>query len=76
VTTLHIRDMPDDALDVRRDRAARRDLSLGAYAREVLIREAARTIMDETLAGRRLIAGRRLTARELKQVIATNQAAT
>lgn len=60
--------MPDEVLDALRERAARRHLSLAAYAREVLVREAARATMEETLAGSRMIAGRRLTARQLKQL--------
>jgi len=60
--------MPDDALEALRERAAKRHLSLTAFAREVLVREAARATMDETLAGPRLIAARRLTARQLKQL--------
>ena len=61
--------MPDEALEALRERAARRHLSLAAYAREVLVREAARATMEETLAAPRVIAGRRLTARRLKQLI-------
>jgi hypothetical protein len=61
--------MPDETLEVLRERAAKRQLSLAAYAREVLVREAARATMEETLAGPRVIAGRRLTARLLKQLI-------
>ena len=49
--------------------AAKRRLSLAAYAREVLVREAARATMEETLVGPRKIAGRRLTARQLKQLV-------
>jgi plasmid stability protein len=67
-TPLQIRNMPDDVLEALRERAAKRHLSLAAYAREVLVREAARATMEETLAGPRLIAGRRLTTRELKQL--------
>jgi len=61
--------MPDDVVEALRERAARRQLSLSAYAREVLVREAARATMEETLAAPRVIAGRRLTARQLKQLI-------
>jgi plasmid stability protein len=61
--------MPDEALEALRERAARRQLSLSAYAREVLVREASRATMEETLAAPRVIAGRRLTARQLKQLI-------
>ena len=68
-TPLQIRNMPDEALEALRERAASRHLSLAAYAREVLVREASRTSMEETLAGPRVIAGRRLTARQLKQLI-------
>jgi len=68
-TPLQIRNMPDDALEALRERAANRHLSLAAYAREVLVREAARATMEETLAGPRVIAGRRLTPRELKELI-------
>lgn len=68
-TPLQIRNMPDEALDALRERAAKRQLSLAAYAREVLVREAARATMDETLAAPRAIAGRRLTARQLKLLI-------
>jgi plasmid stability protein len=71
---LQIRNMPDETLDALRERAARRKLSLAAYAREVLVREAARATMDETLAGPRLIRGRRLTARQLKQLIGAGRA--
>jgi plasmid stability protein len=66
--------MPDDALEALRQRAAQRHLSLAAYAREVLVREAARATMEETLAGPRMIAGRRLTARELSKLIRTGRA--
>ena len=68
-TPLQIRNMPDEALEALRERAARRQLSLAAYAREVLVREAARATMEETLAAPRVIAGRRLTARQLKQLL-------
>ena len=68
-TPLQIRNMPDEALEALRERAARRHLSLAAYARQVLVREASRATMEETLAGPRVIAGRRLTARQLKQLI-------
>jgi plasmid stability protein len=66
--------MPDETLEALRERAARRHLSLAAYAREVLVREAARATMEETLAGSRVIAGRRLTSRELKQLIRPGRA--
>jgi plasmid stability protein len=67
---LQIRNMPDETLEALRERAARRKLSLAAYAREVLVRDAAaRATMDETLAGPRVIRGRRLTARQLKHLI-------
>ena len=52
-TPLQIRNMPDEALDALRERAAKRQLSLAAYAREVLVREAARATMEETLAAPR-----------------------
>jgi plasmid stability protein len=68
-TPLQIRNMPDEALEALRERAAKRHLSLAAYAREVLVREAARATMEETLAGPRVIAGRHLTDRQLKQLI-------
>lgn len=68
-TPLQIRNMPDDVLEALRERAARRRLSLAAYAREVLVREAARTTMEEALAGPRAITGRRLTTRQLKELI-------
>ena len=68
-THLQIRNLPGEVLDVLRERAAKRQLSVAAYAREVLMREAARATMEETLVGRRVIAGRRLTAGQLKQLI-------
>jgi plasmid stability protein len=73
-TPLQIRNMPDEALEALRERAAKRQLSLAAYAREVLVREAARATMEETLAGPRVIAGRRLTPRQLKQLIRAGRA--
>lgn len=73
-TPLQIRNMPDEALETLRERAARRQLSLAAYAREVLVREATRATMEETLAGSRVTAGRRLTARQLKQLIRAGRA--
>ena len=73
-TPLQIRNMPDDALEALRERAARRQLSLAAYAREVLVRDAARAIMEETLVGPRVIAGRRMTARQLKQLVKAGRA--
>ena len=60
--------MPDDALQALRERAAKRHLSLSAFARELLVREATRATMEETLAGPRLITGRRVSARQLKQL--------
>jgi hypothetical protein len=66
--------MPYETLEALRERAARRNLSLAAYAREVLVREAARATMDETLAGPRLIRGRRLTARQLNQLMGAGRA--
>ncbi len=66
--------MPDEALEALRERAAKRHLSLAAYAREVLVREAARATMEETLAGPRIISGRRLTTREVKQLIRAGRA--
>lgn len=65
--------MPDETLEALRERAARRRLSLAAYAREVLVREAARATMEETLVGPRLITGRRLTARQLNQLVRTGR---
>ncbi len=73
-TPLQIRNMPDEALEALRERAAKRHLSLAAYAREVLVREAARATMEETLTGPRVIAGRRLRARQLKQLIRAGRA--
>lgn len=73
-TPLQIRNMPDDVLEALRERAAKRHLSLAAYAREVLVRDAARTTMEDTVAGPRAIAGRRLTARDLKQLIRAGRA--
>jgi plasmid stability protein len=73
-TPLQIRNMPDETLEALRERAARRHLSLAAYAREVLVREAARATMEETLGRSRVIAGRRLTSRELKQLIRPGRA--
>ena len=73
-TPLQIRNMPDDALEVLRERAAKRHLSLAAFAREVLLREAARATMEETLAGPRAVTGRRLTTREVKQLIRAGRA--
>ncbi len=73
-TPLQIRNMPDEALEALRERAAKRHLSLAAYAREVLVREAARATMEETLAGPRIISGRRLTTREVKQLIRAGRA--
>jgi plasmid stability protein len=73
-TPLQIRNMPDDVLEVLRERAAKRHLSLAAYAREVLVREAARATMDETLAGPRAVVGRRLSAREVIQLIRAGRA--
>ncbi len=66
--------MPDEALKALRERAAKRHLSLAAYAREVLVREADRATMDETLAGPRMIAGRRLTDHQLKRLIRAGRA--
>ena len=68
-TPLQIRNMPDEALEALRERAAKRQLSLSAYAREVLVREAGRATMEEALSAPRVIAGRRLSARQLKQLI-------
>lgn len=73
-TPLQIRNMPDEVLDALRERAAKRRLSLAAYAREVLVREAARATMEETLAAPRAIAGRRLTARQVKQLMRAGRA--
>lgn len=61
--------MPDEVLQALRGRAAKRRMSLAAYAREVLVREAGRATMEETLTGPRLIKGRPLSARQLKQLI-------
>lgn len=66
--------MPDDVLKALRERAAQRHLSLAAYAREVLVREAARATMEETLAGPRAIAGHRLTTPEVKRLIRAGRA--
>jgi plasmid stability protein len=66
--------MPDEVLEALRERAAQRHLSLAAYAREVLVREAGRATMVETLAGPRVIAGRRLTARQLKNLTRAGRA--
>jgi plasmid stability protein len=71
---LQIRDMPDELLEALRQRAASRNLSLAAFAREVLVREASRATMDETLAGPRLVRGRRLSALELKRLIRAGRA--
>ncbi len=66
--------MPDEALEALRERAAKQRLSLAAYAREVLVREAARATMEETLVGPRLITGHRLTARQVKQLMRAGRA--
>lgn len=68
-TPLQIRNMPDDALKALRNRAARRQVSLAAYARELLVREASRATMEETLGLPRAIKGRRLTARQVKMLM-------
>src|SRR5437660_10194181 len=68
-TPLQIRNMPDDALEAIRERAARRHLSLAAYARAVLVREASRATMEETLAGPRALPGRPLTPRDVDRLI-------
>jgi plasmid stability protein len=73
-TPLQIRNLPGDVLDVLRERAAKRQLSLAAYAREVLIREAARATMEQTLKGRRVIGGRRLTAGQLGRLMRAGRA--
>lgn len=72
-TPLQIRNMPDDALQALRERAAKRHLSLAAFAREVLVREAARATMEETLAGPRVIVGRPISVRQLKQLTRANR---
>jgi len=74
VTRILIADDQRDVLEALRDRAARRRLSLAAYAREVLVREAARATMEETLAAPRAIRGRRLTARQLKLLTRSGRA--
>ena len=59
--------MPDETLQVLRERAAKRHMSLAAFAREVLLREAARATMEEALAGPRVIVGRPISVGQLKQ---------
>ena len=68
-TALQIRDMPDDVMAKLRARARRRSLSLSAYAREILEREARRATMEETLSGPRLRTGRPLSAGEIKRFV-------
>lgn len=68
-TPLQIRDMPDDAIEVLRRRAAQRRLSLAAYAREILLREAGRATMHETLSGPRLVTGPPLSASYIRRLI-------
>jgi len=67
-TPLQIRKMPDDAMKSLRERATRRRLSLAAYARKILVREASRATMEETLAAPRAIKGSHLTAGQLKRL--------
>ena len=49
-TTLQIRDVPDDALDVIRARAAAEGMSLTAYLRRLVIETAAQPTVAEVLA--------------------------
>lgn len=49
-STLQIRDVPDDALDVIRARAAAEGMSLTAYLRRLLIETAAQPTVGEVLA--------------------------
>lgn len=49
-TTLQIRDVPDDALDIIRARAAAEGMSLAAYVRRLVIETAAQPTVSEVLA--------------------------
>ena len=49
-TNLQIRDVPDDALDVIRARAAAEGMSLTAYVRRLVIETAAQPTVAEVLA--------------------------
>lgn len=71
MTSLHIRDMPEDALRTLKARAAQSGQSLQAYARTLLVEEASLLSPEETLARARDLAAHStvteddiLTARE------------
>lgn len=69
-TPLQIRNMPDQALDTLRRRARQRRMSLTAYAREILLREASRRTMEDVLSAPRQLSGRPLSNREIRKLIA------
>lgn len=56
MTSLHIRDMPTDALRTLKARAARSGQSLQAYARALLVEEATLLSPEESLAAARDLA--------------------
>jgi len=68
-TPLLIKDIPDHVVAKLKMRARQRGLSLAAYAREILLREATRATMEETLAGPRLRTGPPLSAAQIKRMI-------
>jgi plasmid stability protein len=69
MSALQIRDMPQDAVETLRRRARARGMSLSAYRRELLLREAGRKTMEEVLAGPRLVQGPPLSNEEIRALI-------
>lgn len=70
---LQIRDVPEPVLDTLRERAEGRNMSLAAYALEVLTRHAESKTMDELFARPRLRKGKPLRTDDILALIASGR---
>lgn len=70
---LQIRDVPEPVLATLRERAEGRNMSLAAYALEVLTRHAESKTMDELLSRPRLRKGKRLRNEDILELLASGR---
>lgn len=61
--------MPEEPLETLRRRARERHMSLSAYVREILVREAQRRTMADVLSGPPLAGGADLSNEEIRALI-------
>ncbi len=70
---LQIRDVPEAVLDTLRERAEGRNMSLAAYALEVLTRHTQSKTMEELLARPRLRRGKPLRNDDILELLASGR---